>query len=277
VSGRPLEPRDPAPTLAPDADAAVIHRAEAAGGRDLRRARRQERRRRLGLGLIAFGVSGVVLVGSAALLVLASLSAVDDAATGFERQRAEILAMLGPASDSLAGAADSAANAGASLAETRDAATSAARLTTRLAESFEGMASLGTVEIFGTRPFAAMAGQFTAVAVESRTLSADLEATALSMDTNIADSAAVAENLRALAGQLDALEASLGAGSPAPGASAAPSSSPPAGGPGLAPTSSALPIAAARFVLMGLLAWLAIPAIASIWIGWRWSRPASEV
>jgi hypothetical protein len=276
VTGRPFEPPDPAPADPTTVEAAAIRRAEAAGGLELRRARRHERRRRLGLGLIAFGVSGIVLVGSAALLVLASLSAVDDAASGFERQRAEILAMLGPASDALDRAATSAANAGTSLTETRDAATSAARLTGRLAESFQSLATLGSLEIFGTRPFAAAAAQFESVASEARTLSTDLDATAVAMESNIGDSTAVAADLRVLAGQLAVLEASLGAASPAPGASVAPGSSPPAGGPGLAPTSSALPIAAARFVLMGLLAWLAVPAIASIWIGWRWSRARPE-
>ena len=231
-----------------------------------------EGRRRLGLGLVAFGVSGLVLIGAAALLVLASLSAVDDAATGFERQRAELLAMLGPASDSLEHAATSAANAGASLAETRDAATSAARLTTRLAESFEGLESIGAFEIFGARPFGELSGQFAAVAGEARTLSGDLQAAAISMGTNIADSNAVAADLQTLADRLGALEVSLGVtASPAPGATAAP-----AAGGGLPSTSSSIPIAAARFVLMGLLVWLAIPAIASVWLGWRWSRPRPE-
>jgi hypothetical protein len=229
------------------------------------------RRRRLGLGLLAFGASGLVLIAAAALLVLASLSAVDDAATGFERQRTEILAMLGPASDSLAQAATSAANAGASLTETRDAANSAARLTTRLAESFEGMASLGAFEVFGTRPFGEISGQFAAVAVEARTLSADLQVAAIAMDANVADSAAVALELQELADQIAALETSLGASaSPAPGASGSP------GGSVVPATSSSLPIAAARFVLMGLLVWLAIPALASVWLGWRWSRPRPE-
>jgi hypothetical protein len=230
------------------------------------------RRRRLGLGLLAFGASGLVLIGAAALLVLASLSAVDDAATGFERQRTEILAMLGPASDSLAHAATSAANAGASLSETRDAATSAAGLTTRLAESFESLAALGSFDLLGTRPFAQISSQFASVAVEARTLSGDLQAAAISMDTNIGDSAAVAEDLQALADQLEVLEASLGGG-PA----AVPGSSPsPSGAAGVPATSASLPIAAARFVLMGLLAWLAIPAVASIVLGWRWSRPRPE-
>jgi hypothetical protein len=226
--------------------------------RDARRVLRRLRRRRIGAGLIAFGVTGLVLTGAAGALVLASLRAVDDAASGFEEQRAEIVAMLGPASAALEGAAASAANAGTSLASTRDAATQAAELMTRLSASFESLAALGTFEILGARPFATLSGQFTDVAAQSRTLSADLAMTAGAMQTNIADSTAVAEDLRALAAQLDTLEASLGSG----------------GDGGIPSTNAGLPIAAAQVVLVGLLLWLAVPAIAAISLGLRWRRAA---
>jgi len=228
------------------------------------------------MGLIAYGVSGLVLIGTAAGLVLASLSAVNDAATGFERQRTEVLAMLGPASKALGEAASSASNAGASLTETRDAATRAAQLTARLADSFESLASLGSFELLGARPFGAVAGQFAEVGTEARLLSADLAATALAMDTNVADSAAVAASLQALADQLADLEDSLGPaagtgtvrGSPVPGTTASPTSPQASSG-----SSTSLPVAAAGFVLFGLLVWLAVPAVGSIWLGWRWARP----
>jgi hypothetical protein len=235
-------------------------------GRDARataRAARAARRRRLGRGLVAFGVAGLVLIGAAGALVLASLGAVGDAATGFERQRPEILSMLGPASDALEGAASSATNAGASLAETKDAATQAAELMSRLATSFESLAALGEFEVFGARPFASLSGQFTDVATQSRTLSTSLTDAATAMATNVTDSAAVAADLRVLAGQLEDLEASLGGSGD--GGTATP-----------AADDASLPIDAARFVLVGLLAWLAVPAVASIWLGWRWSRAAPE-
>jgi hypothetical protein len=214
-------------------------------------------RRRLGMGLIAFGAAGLVLIGSAGALLLASLSAVGDAATGFERQRTQLVEMLGPASAALDRAASSASNAGASLAETRESAAQAATLMTRLSDSFDSLAALGSFDILGARPFAAISGQFSQVAADSRTLSADLARTAASMDTNITDSAAVAADLRALADQLDELDTSLGA---------SPGSTPATASPGL-------PIDLAKAVLVGLLLWLAVPAIASIWIGWRWYRP----
>jgi hypothetical protein len=216
------------------------------------------------MGLIAFGVTGLVLIGAAGALVLASLGAVDDAATSFEEQRAEILSMLGPAASALESAASTAANAGSSLNETRDAASQAAELMTRLATSFESLAALGSFDLLGARPFAAISGQFADVADQSRTLSADLAEAATAMDTNITDSESVAADLRILAAQIAELEASLGGEDshegPAPTASDA-----------------SLPVDAARFVLMGLLLWLAVPAIAAIWIGSRWSRAAPEV
>ena len=142
------------------------------------------------------------------------------------------------------------------------AAAQASELMTRLASSFESLASLGSFDILGARPFAAISGQFSAVADQSRTLSTDLAEAAAAMDTNISDSQAVAADLRVLATQLDELQASLGVEDhegPTPTAS---------------PTS--LPVDAARFVLVGLLLWLAVPAIASIWVGWRWTRAAPE-
>ena len=191
----------------------------------------------------------------AAVLVFSSLSAVNDAATGFERQRTEIVAMLGPASDALDRAATSATNAGTSLAATNAAATRAASLTSNLADSFDRLAAATTFEILGTRPFGELESQFTAVATDSRSVSADLAATSAALATNITDSAAVAADMRALADQLDTLEASLGA---EPGSAAS--------------SASSLPIGVAGVVLAGLLIWLAVPALASIWLGWRLTR-----
>jgi hypothetical protein len=215
---------------------------------------RRQRRRRMGYGLLAFGLSGLVLLLAATALVFGSLAAVDDAAIGFEEQRAELLAMLGPASSALDGAATSATNASASLTSSAGAAERAAALTTRLASSFEGLAALSTFEIFGTRPFAGLASEFTLVAADARALSADLDSTAASLRTNVADTGAVASDLQALATRLDDLESSLGG--------------PDDGGLG----SAAAALTAARIVLVGLLVWLAVPAVLCTWLGWRLAR-----
>jgi hypothetical protein len=81
------------------------------------------------------------------------------------------------------------------------------------------------------------------------------------MTTNVSDSAAVAADLRELAAQIDTLEMSLGAGPDAEVPS----------------TGTGLPIAAAQAVLVGLLLWLAVPAIAAISLGWRWTRAVPKL
>ena len=223
----------------------------AAGG-GARTRSRTERRRRLGYGLLAFGLSGVVLVIAAAALILGSLAAVDNAATGFERQRAELVSLIDPAASAMSDASDSAAHAGASLTRASDASRRAADLTGRLATSFEGMAGLGSFELLGARPFAGVASQFADVAGQSRALSADLTSTADALTTNVADSAAVASDLQSLAVRLRSLEASVGAST--------------------ASGSSTLPIGLARIVLLGLLVWFLVPALLSAWFGWRLVR-----
>jgi hypothetical protein len=206
------------------------------------------RRRRVGIGLIAFGATGLVLVVAAAVLLLGSFAAIGDAATGFERQRQELVAMVEPAAAALSDAADSAANAGASLTAASGASRRAADLTDRLATASDGIAGLGALEIFGQRPFAGTSSQFTDLATQSRALGLDLRSTADALATNVADSQSVAADLRTLADRLRALETTVE----------------PAGGAG-----AGLPIALAALVALGLLAWFSIPAVASLWLGAR--------
>jgi hypothetical protein len=253
VTNRTPEPATPAPGAHEGARASLSD-----GGRDSTHIHPSPRRRTLGGGLIVFGLTGLILIGAAGALLFGSLTAVNDAATDFERQRTQILALLGPAADALDSAAASAGNAGASLAETSEAAGRAAQLTTRLAESFEGLAGLATFELLGARPFGGIAGQFSAVATESRALSSDLTSAATALGANIQDSATVAANLRVLADQLEILEASLGA--------------PPATPSSPAQGAATLPLDLARLIVAGLLLWLAIPAVASIWLGSRFLR-----
>lgn len=221
--------------------------------------------RRAGRALVAFGAAGIGLLLAAAALLVGSLAAVDDAVTGFEHQRTELVALLEPASTALADAAGAASRAGSSLTEASAAADRAAGLTTSLADSFDGLASLGAFEVLGARPFAGLSESFRSVGADARVLTTSLRTTAASMRTNAGDSAAVATDLRLLATQLEALTASIGGATDSTGAGATHD----------AAASAAASIGLARLVLLGLLAWLAVPAIASAWLGWRMLRSRS--
>ena len=214
-------------------------------------------RRRLGSALLGFGAIGLALLGTLAIVVALSLDGLGRAAADLARQRREVIGMLEPAAAALDEAATSASNAGSSLTSASAAARRASDLTTRLASSFDGLAQLGSFEILGARPFGSLTGEFATVATEARGLSADLASTAVTLDANVADSATVAADLRALARQLERLHESVAGDDTAP-----------ASDPGTAETLLRVALA----VILALLAWLAVPAIVAMEIGRRWRR-----
>jgi type II secretory pathway component PulM len=176
--------------------------------------------------LIAFGITGLLLLVAGGYLVLAAMSTLEDAATSLQ-----------PAAAALTRVADSASNASASLTTTSEAAERGATLATSVADSFERLSALGSFDLLGTRPFAGLSQDFSRVGSDARLLASNLATVGGAMRTNVADSSAVATELRALADQLDAA------------------------GP------IDLQLGLAKIVVLGLLAWLAVPALASIWLG----------
>jgi hypothetical protein len=213
-------------------------------------------RRRLGTALLAFGAVGLALLIAVAVLVGVSLDGLGRTATDLARQRDEATALLAPAAAALDEAAGSAEHAGTSLVSAAGAARRAADLMNRLAGAFDGLATLGSFDLFGTRPFGAVSGEFSGVATEARALSGDLGTTAAALDANVADSSSVATSLRALADQLDRLRDSVQDGD----------------APATDPGSAGMLLRVALIVILALLAWLSVPAIAAIEIGRRWRR-----
>lgn len=221
----------------------------------------QRRRRRLGLTLAAFGLVGLLLTAAAAVLVVGSLGALAGVAASLDRQRAELVDLIDPAAAALNRSADSAANASTSLTASAAAAEDAAALTAQLAASMDAMSQAASIQVFGTQPFGAAAASLAQVAASSRTLSEDLHTTATAIAANVTDSAGVAADLRDLARQLEAIGRSTSAT-------------------GSASTLSATALDVGRVVLLGLLAWLAIPAFVSLWLGfrlWRGWSPSSSL
>lgn len=201
----------------------------------------------------------MVLAGTGAILI-GTLGPLETAAREIERQRVELEAILTSASATLERAGSGASNAGASLRESAAAAREGAALTSDLAAAFDQLAAVSAVNVFGTRPFAELGAGFATVATRARTLSGNLAGTAAALTANEADAARMADDLRELARQLADLRTGIVADTP-PSSSDAP------------PAAEAFEaIALVRIVLLGLLLWLALPALAATWIGWRWVR-----
>jgi hypothetical protein len=216
-------------------------------------------RRRAARLLLAFGVSGLALLVLSAVLVIGALGAVAEAAGTIDAQRARLVALIDPTEAVLDRAAGTSANAGTSLQASAGSARDGAALSLQLADAMEAMARAAQVDVFGVRPFSGLADELAAVAASSRTLATDLDATAGALAANVTDTRAVAGDLGALADELARLRTELDA-TTAAGVSTA-------SGPDL-PTLVGL----ARLVLLGLLAWLAIPAVVAVWLGWRFRR-----
>ena len=200
-------------------------------------ARRRPADRR-GAALVAFGVSGLVLLGACLAAVIAAVVPLASTAAALEQQRTEAVALIGPAASALEATASSADNAGTSLGSSVSAAREAAAVTGQLANALQGLAAFSSA--FGD------------TATRSRALSDDLATTADALARNQLDSAATAASLRALADRLKQLGQTLGAAdSPPPSALAG----------------VAIPLALLLTVLV--LAWLAGIALAAIWLGRR--------
>jgi hypothetical protein len=219
-------------------------------------------RRRVGQGLLAFGIVGLVLLALSGLLVLGSLGALASAAAELDTQRARLMELLPPTAQALDDIADSASNAGTSLEASARATRNGANLVEQLAQAMDGMSAAAQLEVLGVRPFGGLADELANVATRSRSLAADLESTAGALDTNVSDSRAAAADLRALADELATLRTRLA--SDAVQAARA--------GAAERAASTETAIALARLVLLGLLLWLAVPASLATWLGWRWSR-----
>lgn len=213
------------------------------------------RQRGLASALLSFGAAGLLLVVCGAALVLGSIGALGDTAATLEAQRRSLIAMLGPAADAMDHAATSAKDAGTSLTSSAGAARDAADLMDQLATAMARMSDAARVEILGTQPFGSAAEQFRAVADRSTALSKDMRRTSDTLDTNVTGATTASADLAQLAVQLRSLRDGLG---------------PPGSDDPVVPARTA--VDATRIVLLGLLAWLAIPAIAAMWLGWRWLR-----
>jgi len=203
--------------------------------------------------LAAFGLAGLVLTAAAATLVIGSLGAIAGVASSLDRQRAQLVDLIDPAAAALNRSADSAANASVSLTSSAAAAEDAAALTSQLADSMAAMSQAASFQVFGAQPFGAAAASLAQVAASSRTLSGDLHTTATSIAANVTDSAGVAADLRDLARQLTAIGVSANAA-------------------GSASSVSATALDFGRAILLGLLAWLAIPAFIALLLGVQLAR-----
>lgn len=219
-------------------------------GRVVRQANSVARRRRAeGVALLAFGLAGLVLV-VLGLAALANLRPVDGSLS-FDPSRpdpaTELRQTLAASEAALRDAATSSRSAGVGLVEAAEAAGAAGTLTTDLSATMRGLAEALRLTILGAQPFGVIAPAFDVVADRAAALATDLERVRVSVQTGADDLDALAVRLSELGERVGSLRGSVDA----------------------AMLVGLERLESLRLFGAALLAWLAAPAVASVWLGVR--------
>lgn len=205
------------------------------------------RRRVLGWALVGHGGAGLAIAAAGLFFVAGSLGPVTGPVGSLDEQRDALTAWLATTSRTLGDASAAAGRVDGSLGSTASAAGEAALLTDELAVTMRQLASAMELELFGSRPFGALADDFGRVADRAATLSTDLATAGAAIEANREDSRRVAADFADLRADIDQLRELVGASNVGDG--------------------GADPLAAARLLLVALLGWVAFGASISLVAG----------
>ena len=202
--------------------------------------------RRRGAWLTAYGLAGLLLLGLAMAFVLGAFDG-GRGPLGLEAQRRGIVELLDASSRALSDAETVARDASDSLASTATATGDGSRVTADLGLTMRNLAASLRLSILGSQPFAGPAGDFERVAGEAAGVAADLDRAAASMRLGAQDMASLADDLAGMRAEVNRVRANLG---------------------------GAIEVDRWRWLAAAIVAWLAIPAALSLWVGLSWWRPA---
>lgn len=190
------------------------------------------RRRRLGWGLIAYGVLGVAMIAAGALIGL-------DVAERVERLATDADTTIAAAARATRAAADSFDGVDGSLVDAEASSAAAAALARRSETTLDALAAAMELSILGAQPLRPLAADF----AESADLAGELATTLDGVETSLGDTrddvTTIGAELTTLADELDALGDRSGSASAPP----------------------------MRLFVGLLLAWLAVPVVASFVAG----------
>lgn len=190
------------------------------------------RRGALGWGLIVYGVLGIALVMTGAVIGLGVAGRIEALATAAD-------GTLQAATRSTRAAATSFTSVDGSLAEAETSSGQAADLAREASVTLGALADAMQLSVFGAQPLLPLAGRFRDSADQADALGATLDGVATSLDGTRADAAEIGTELEDLAIELDTLQ---GAADPGDG--------------GLL-----------RLFVALLLAWIAVPAVGGVLLG----------
>jgi hypothetical protein len=166
--------------------------------------------RRLGNGLVGFGVVGLVVTIILAVVWLGMLFAMQDLDDRLEADREALAGALTSTSDLMDSTADALEATTAAMGNVSVALDDAATLLDRLGRTTSGLADALNVSILGQRPFAGAAEDLEQIATDldtfaghAETLASDVESLGPPLDQLAADLRTVEESVSALAVRVD--------------------------------------------------------------------------
>lgn len=219
----------------------------AVGAITQRRRRRRGAWRLFGTALIAYGVSGLVLLGVVGIALAAPIKELDSITGSVEEQRTAALDSLERASETIDRTADAVRGMDLSLAEAKAATDRSSGIALGVATSMNQLADSMTLTIFGIQPLIGLQPGFASSAAQLNLLAADLVTIGAALESNREDALTVARSLGELSSSLERLTAAVRAGPHLELAAAS--------------------VDTVRVGVLALLAWLAVLALGSIGAG----------
>jgi hypothetical protein len=203
------------------------------------------RRRYLGLGLLAYGLTGLLLLAVVGAVIGGTIQQLSVAGATVGEQRDALLVTLRATSLTMRNASTGVGNVGASLTAAHASADHAAGLARSMGNTLSGLSAAMNIQIFGTRPLAGLASGFDNAAGQSEELAGDLDAVGTALARNTTDLETSRKDLAALSGRVDLLVAAVET----------------------TPFGVGQEPFIAELVFVALLVWLAVPAAASVAVG----------
>lgn len=156
----------------------------------------------IGLGLILYGLAGLILAGAGGMLVSASFRGVDRIADTIVAQRNVLVLSLDTTATFIGNAASGTTAVDDVLGDAVEATREAATMTGSLATAADTVAQAATFQILGQQPFAGVASSFTQVAADARALATSLQGAAETIGSTTEDIEKLRTDLRTVADQV---------------------------------------------------------------------------
>ena len=213
--------------------------------------------RRLGTGMLVFGIVGLVIAAILGIGLIGGAIAARDLDQRLEADRERIAESLHKVSDSMASLAATTEHAGNTLQTSSDTLTEAKTVLESTASTAESLSTALNVSILGTQPFATASARLADLSVTLTAFEARADALAKNLDQNASDATEMSDKVRLMQSEVDELATRVE---------------------GFARIGEVVNLVIGGIALGGLLtAWVAIAAAFLAWAGWRLRRVPARV